>query len=144
MEKRAKELESKELGDLVKPFKLEILRNHTFRQSGPAIVGVDVLAGTAKANTAVTKDGSKLCNLKSLQDGKDAVNEASEGKQIAAAFTGVTVGRQISEGDFLYSDIPEDDFRRLKILKKYLNKKETVVLKEIAEMKRVGNPTWGV
>ena len=144
LEKRAKELESKELGDLVKPFKLEILRNHTFRQSGPAIVGVDVLAGTAKANTAVTKDGSKLCNLKSLQDGKDAVNEASEGKQIAAAFTGVTVGRQISEGDFLYSDIPEDDFRRLKILKKYLNKKETVVLKEIAEMKRVGNPTWGV
>ena len=141
---KAKELESKELGDLVKPFKLEILKDHVFRQSGPAIVGVDVLAGTAKSNTPITKDGSKLCNLKSLQDGKDAINEASEGKQVAAALTGVTVGRQISEGDFLYSDIPEDDFRKLKKLKKYLNSKEVNVLKELAEMKRVENPTWGV
>ncbi|MCD4759536.1 translation initiation factor IF-2 [archaeon] len=144
LEVRAKEIEGKKLGDLVKPFKFEILKDHIFRQNNPAIVGIEVLAGTVKANTQVTKDGSKLCNLKSLQDGKDSLNEASFGKQVAASLTGVTVGRQINEGDVLYSDIPEDDFRKLKGLVKYLDSKEKEVMKEIAEMKRSDNPTWGV
>lgn len=144
LDSKAKELEGKELGDLVKPFKLEILKNHTFRQSNPAIVGIEVLAGTVKANSPLTKDGGKLANLKSIQDGKDSLNELEEGKQAAISISGVTVGRQISEGDILYSDIPEDDFRKLKKLKKYLNKKEVGVLKEIAELKRKENSTWGI
>ncbi len=144
LEEEEKRLEAKELNDLVKPFKFEILRNHVFRQSNPAIVGVEVLAGTMKANSPITKDGSKLCTLKSIQDGKDAINEAEEGKQVAVALTGVSVGRQINEGDILYSDIPEDDFKRLKKLRKYLNDKEIEVMKELAEMKRKNNPTWGI
>ena len=144
LENRAKDLESKELGDLVKPFKLEILKDHVFRQSGPAIVGVDVLAGTAKTNSPVTKDGSKLCNLKSLQDGKDAVNEASEGKQVAAAFPNVIFGRQIQDGDILYSNLNENQFREIKKMKKFLNVAEISLLKEISEIYRKENAMWGV
>ncbi len=144
LDEEAKRLESKELGEMVKPFKIEILRDHVFRKKDPAIVGVEVLAGTIKANSPITKNGSKLGTLKSIKDGKDSVHEASEGKQVAAAITGVTVGRQIEEGDILFSDIPEDDFKALKKLKKYLNPKEKDVMRELSEMKREDNPTWGI
>jgi translation initiation factor 5B len=60
------------------------------------------------------------------------------------AMDGVTVGRQINEGDFLYTDIPEEDFKKMKELKKHLSKRELEVLKEIAEIKRKQNPVWGV
>jgi translation initiation factor 5B len=144
LENEAKRLESAELGDLVKPFKIEILKDHVFRQKAPAIVGVEILVGSIKANSPVTKDGTKLCLLKSIKDGKDNVNEAVEGKQVAIALTGVTVGRQVSEGDILFSDIPEADFVALKNLKKYLSPKEKDVLREISEFKREKNPTWGI
>ena len=60
------------------------------------------------------------------------------------AMDGVTVGRQIEEGDFLYTDISEEDYKKLKELKKHLTKMEIDVLKEIAEIKRKNNPVWGV
>ena len=69
---------------------------------------------------------------------------AEQGKQLAMALDKITVGRQINEGDFLYTDIPEDDFKKLKELKKYLSKMEVDVLKEIVEIKRRENPIWGV
>ncbi len=144
LETRAKELESRELEGLVRPFKIEILKDHVFRKNNPAIVGVDVLAGTITANSPLTKDGSKLGMLKSIQDGKESIHEAKEGKQVAISIPHITVGRQIFEGDFLYSDIPEDDFRKLKKLKKYLNNKEIKAMKDISEMKREKNPTWGI
>lgn len=144
LEDESKRLESAELGDLVKPFKIEILKDHVFRQKDPAIVGVEILVGTIKANSPITKNGTKLCTLKSIKDGKDNVNEAVEGKQVAIALTGVTVGRQVSEGDILFSDVPETDFVALKNLKKYLSPKEKDVLREIAELKRKENPTWGI
>ena len=56
----------------------------------------------------------------------------------------VTLGRQIKEGDHLYTDIPEEDFKKLKELKKHLSKRELEVLKEIAEIKRKDNPVWGI
>jgi len=137
-------LESKELDGLVKPFKLEILKNHTFRQSGPAIVGVDILGGTLKSNTQITKDGTKLGVVKEIQLEGDNVNKADEGKQVAISLPNLTVGRQIKEGDILYSDIPPSDFRVLKTLQKYLNDKEVKILKEIAKIKRNENPVWGI
>ncbi|MEK6905179.1 MAG: translation initiation factor IF-2, partial [Nanoarchaeota archaeon] len=63
---------------------------------------------------------------------------------IAMAMDGVTIGRQVKEGDYLFTDIPEDDFKKLKELKKHLSKREIEVLKEIAEIKRKENPVWGV
>ena len=57
---------------------------------------------------------------------------------------GVTIGRQINEGETIYSAIPEDDFRKLKDLKKYLSEEEKKILKEIAIIKRKENSLWGI
>ncbi|MFC1723398.1 translation initiation factor IF-2 [Nanoarchaeota archaeon] len=143
VEKR-KELEAKELDGLVKPAKMRVMPNYVFRQSNPAIVGCDVLVGGLKVGMPIMKDGKTISQLKSIQHEKDTLSKVEAGKQVALAFPGVTVGRQVNENDTLYSGIPEADFRKLKELKKYLKKEEIEVMKEIAEMKRRKNPLWGV
>jgi translation initiation factor 5B len=146
LETTSKELESKEFENLVKPFKLKIMPGCMFRQLNPAIVGVDVLIGTARAGTPLmTSEGKKLTELKEIQDNKETVSEAKQGKEVAISLPKVTCGRQIKENDILYSNIPQGDFKKLKkLMKKYLNESEVQLLKEIAEIKREENPTWGM
>lgn len=145
VENLKKEIEMKELGSLVRPCKFAVLKGYTFRQSNPAIVGVEIEIGKIKTGDPIMrKDGARISSVKSMQEGKDSVNLAEQGKQLAMSMEGVTVGRQIEEGDFLYSDIPEEDFKKLKELKKHLSKMELEVMKEIAEIKRKNNPVWGV
>ena len=138
-------MEQKDLDGLAMPCKIEYLNNYTFRASNPAIIGIEVLTGKLKTGTNIMKcDGIKLANIKEIQKNKESVSVLEKKEQGAASLQGVTVGRQIAEGDIFYSAIPEDDFRKLKTLTKYLSKEETAVLKEIAEIMRKNNPVWGV
>ena len=140
-----KEIELRELSSLVRPCKISILKGYVFRQNNPAIVGVEIEAGRLKAGDPLMKnDGKRLTVVKSMQEGEEALRNAEQGKQFALAMDGVTIGRQIHEGDFLYTDISEEHFRKLKELKKYLSAREVEVLREIVNIKRKENPVWGV
>jgi len=140
-----REIELKELSKVVRPCKFAVLKGYTFRQNNPAIVGVEIEIGQIKSGDPImNKEGKPITSVKSMKDGQDNVNKALQGKQVAMAMDGITVGRQIEEGDFLYTDISEDDFKKLKELKKHLSKMEVEVLKEIAEIKRKNDPVWGV
>ncbi|MBT4824832.1 translation initiation factor IF-2 [Candidatus Woesearchaeota archaeon] len=144
-EEERKRIELEGLDKLDRGAKFQILPNHTFRQSGPAIVGVDVSAGFLKSGSQLMKaDGVVITRLKSMKSGEDNVSEAKAGDQLAVALDGVTVGRQIHERDVLYVAISEEHFRKLKEFKDYLSKGEKIVLKEIAEIMRKNNPVWGV
>ncbi len=143
-EQQRKVMEAKKLDNLVRPCKIEIMPNYIFRQSNPAIVGVDVLEGKIKTGTGLMKKGKTITVLKGIQLDKENLNSVTKGKQVAMSLSRVTVGRQINEGDILYSYIPEKDFRRIKKLTKYLSKGEIEVLKEIAEIMRSDNPVWGI
>lgn len=140
-----KNVELRELSVIVRPCKFSILKGYVFRQNNPAIVGVEIEVGKIKAgDPLMNTDGKSISSVKSLQREQESITIAEQGMQLALAMDGVTVGRQVNEGDFLYTDIPEDDFKKLKILKKYLSSREVDVLKEIAEIKRKNNPVWGV
>ena len=140
-----KDIEMKEFSALVRPCKFAVLKGYTFRQSNPAIVGVEIEIGRIKTGDGILKDGrGRVGVVKSLKEGKENVSVAEQGRQLAMAMEGVTLGRQVEEGDFLYTDIPEEDFVKLKALKQHLSKVEISVLKEIAEIKRKDNPVWGV
>ena len=140
-----KKIESLELDELVTPCKFEIMKGYVFRQNNPAVVGADVLAGTIKVGTPLMKDdGKEITEVKSMQAEQKNIDKAERGKQVAVSMEGVTVGRQINEGETLYSAIPEDHFRKLKNLKKYLSEEEKQILKEVAQIKRKTNPVWGV
>jgi translation initiation factor 5B len=123
---------------------VEIMRGYVFRQNNPAVVGVDVVGGSLRAGITLMKNESVKMTVKSIQHEKETVPIAERGMQVAAALEGVTVGRQINEGDILYSWLDEDDFRKLKDLKQFLKSDEIDVLKEIANMMRARNPVWGV
>lgn len=140
-----KEIELRELSTLVRPCKFLLLKGYVFRQNNPAIAGVEIEVGKIRAGDPIMdKNGKRLTTVKSMKEGQDNVNTAEQGKQLAMAMDDVTIGRQVQEGDFLYTDIPEDHFKKLKVLKKYLSKNELEVLKEIAEIKRKNDPVWGV
>ena len=138
-------LEAKELDNVTRPFKIEVLRGYVFRQSNPAVVGVEVLFGTMRLNTPVmNEEGKLISNVKSMQHEKESVREAEKGKQVATSFPNVTVGRQIKEGDVLYSAVSEEDFLKMKEMKQYLTGDEKTVLKQIADIMRRENPVWGI
>ena len=140
-----KEIEMRELAKLVRPCKFMVMKGYTFRQNNPAIVGIEVEIGQIKAGDGImNSEGKKITSVKSLQEGQENLGLAQQGKQCALAMDNITVGRQVNEGDYLYTDIPEEDFKKLKELKKHLNKMELGVLKEIVEIKRKLDPVWGV
>lgn len=138
-------LESNQLEYLYRPCKIKFLKGYIFRQSNPAVVGVEVLAGTLKSGVSLMKkDGAPLTNVKGIQLEQETIEKAEKGKQIAVSLPDVVVGRQIHEEDILYSVIPEEQFRKFKEFKKYLTQEEIAVLKEIAEIMRNQNPMWGI
>ena len=144
-EKKQKEIELKKLGNIIKPFKFKFMPGYIFRQNNPAVFGADILLGTLRTNIPLLRDdGISFPEVKQIQHEGKAINEVESGKQVAVSIQGVTVGRQVNEGEVFYSDMSESNFRRLKEMKKLLNNDEIQALKEIAEIKRRDNKLWGV
>ncbi|MBI4152136.1 translation initiation factor IF-2 [Candidatus Woesearchaeota archaeon] len=140
-----KMIELRELSTLVRPCKFLLLKGYVFRQNNPAIVGVEIEIGRLRSgDPLMDQQGRRLTVVKSMKEGQETITIAEQGKQLALAMDNVTIGRQVQEGDFLYTDIPEEHFKKLKALKRHLTKIEVAVLKEVAEIKRKENPVWGV
>ncbi len=142
--KRATEMA--ELDNLVRGGKFRVLgEGYIFRQSNPAVFGVEVMMGRVKANEAVVNaNGKKLGAIKSIQEEQKSIPVLEVGKRAAIAMDDVTFGRQVKSGEILYTDIPEEHFRKMKELKHYLDKEDVELLKEVAEIKRKKNMAWGV
>ncbi len=142
---KKKAVETAELDKLVRGGKLRLLPGYVFRQSNPAVMGVEILAGRVRANEPLMDaSGKRLTAVKSLQEEKETINSVEAGQQAALAMDDVVVGRQIHEGDILYTDVPDGHFRKMKELKHYLKKADVELLKEIAEIKRKESPAWGM
>jgi len=139
------EIEREKLSELVMPCRIRILPNALFRQSKPAIFGVRVEAGTLKAGLSLMdENGEEIDKVKAMQSEGEKAEKAGAGKEVAISLPSTTFGRQINEGQVLYSVVNEDDFRKLKESKKYLGSDEISVLQEIANIKRRVKPTWGI
>jgi len=144
-EQETKKLEQRKLKGITRPGKIVILQGTVFRQNNPAIVGVEVIAGSLHTDAPLMSEtGKELTKVKSLQIEGENATKVEQGKQAAISLPGVTVGRHIFENTILYTDIPEEDFRKLKKMKNLLNPPEVQLLKEIAIIKRRKNPLWGI
>lgn len=144
-ETEKKKIQCKKISCITRPCKVEILKGYIFRQNNPAVFGVDIVEGELKTNMKLMKkDGTKLNIVKGIQADQKNVEMAEKNKQVAVSVDGITVGRHINEGDILYSEITQDEFRKLKEMKEVLSKEEIEILKEIAEIKRKENPMWGI
>ena len=126
------------LAGVVRPFKIRILPGYVFRRSKPAVVGVEVLAGSMVPKVRlVNKDNRRVGEIMQIQDEGEVIHIAHRGSSVAISIRGPTVGRQIREGDVLYSDIPEFQLDKLsRDLEGELTPDELEVLNEIKEFKR--------
>jgi translation initiation factor 5B len=92
----------------------------------------------------IQTDGKKVGHLKSMQLNQENIREAQAGSEVAISIEGATVGRQLSEGDDLYVDIPE---RHVKVLEREMQKNLPIstqeILGEFTGMKRKNDPFWG-
>jgi translation initiation factor 5B len=140
-----KVIEQKELENLVRPCKVQLLKNFIFRQSNPAVIGAEVLSGKLKAGIPLMTDkGKPIASVKSIQSEKESLSELEEGKQAAISMDGVVIGRTLKGDEILYSAVPANDFKKMKEFKKALSSKEIEILKEIALIMRKENPVWGI
>ena len=136
------------LENITRPARFEILDDHTFRQSDPAVVGVEIRGGLLRRNSRIVKfDGNapeRVGLLKTIQDEGEDVDEARTGERVAVSIDGPTVGRQIEEGDELWVEIPE---KHAKILEQELTEDITVDEREVLSMyldkHRERDPFWG-
>jgi len=136
------------LENITRPCRFRILEDHVFRQSDPAVVGVEVLSGTLQRNTNVVtwegREPNRVGRIQGLQDQGEDVDEARAGEQVAAAIDGPTVGRQVEEGDELWTEIPE---KHAKVLEQELREEipadEREALGQYLDEHRNRDPFWG-
>ena len=141
VEARKKELEEESREIVVYPGRIMLLPDHTFRVSKPAVVGVRVLAGRVHIGQGLLKDGNRVGRIKSIRSGQESLKEARQGAEVAISIDGVTVGRQIEEGDILLVDIPESHARKLRKLE--MTPVEEEVYEELLSIHRKNDHFWG-
>ncbi len=140
-----KAIEAKALDKLNAPCKIQIMEGYVFRQSNPAVVGAEIIEGRAKVGTPLMKeDGNTITRIKEIQKDQKNVPIAIKGETVAISLPGVTMGRRLMEGEFLYSDLTEEEFKTYKDYKQFLTPDEKAAIQKIAEIKRTLHPTWGL
>lgn len=127
--------------ELAFPCKIKILPDYIFRKAKPAIVGVEVILGTLKPKyRMMTADGKRIGSIKSIKSKDEFLSQVKKGEQVAVSIEGPTVGRQISEEEVLYTDLPKEDYKIL--MKSDLSEDERQALEEIDQIKRKENEYW--
>jgi translation initiation factor 5B len=92
----------------------------------------------------MNQQGKHIDRVKAIQSEGKGVQEAKRTQEVALSLPNITYGRQIKEGDILYSELNEFEFRKLKESKSLLSSEELNIMKEIADIKRKDKNTWGL
>ena len=148
VEERKRAQQETVLDKVVRPSRFRLLLDHTFRQNNPAVVGVEVISGTLQNNRNVGYfDGNefeRVGSLSGIQKQGDDVDEARAGERVSIAIDGPTIGRDIEEGDTLWTDVPE---KHAKILEQELREQITAdereALAAYLDTRRKRDPFWG-
>jgi translation initiation factor 5B len=130
-EEKRKEIESK-LETLPRPVKLRVIPEAIFRNSKPAIFGVDVLEGTLKPGILLKREGKVIGKVKEIQSEGRTISKAIKGERVAISIEEAIVGRNVFENDVLVSDLGKEEVEKLKEVFDYLREDEKKLLTEIA------------
>ncbi|HIH64044.1 MAG TPA: translation initiation factor IF-2 [Methanothermobacter thermautotrophicus] len=131
---------------VIKPASIRLIPKLVFRQSKPAIGGVEILTGMIKQGyPLMDENGNPVGTVESMQDKGENLKSASRGQKVAMAIKDAVYGKNINEGDTLYVDIPENHYRILMDeMSGDLSEEELDLLERIAEVKRKRDPDWGM
>ena len=125
--------------------KFTFLKGYVFRKSNPAIFGVRINVGKLRQKVPIMNaSGRKIGILHQLQENGQNIDLAKKDQEVAVSIQNITIGRQISEEEVLYSFPPAPEAKLL--LKRFSHKlspEEFQVLQEIVEIQRKQNPMYG-
>lgn len=84
--------------------KFTFLKGYVFRNSGPAVFGVRVDAGTLRAKVPfMNRKGRRVGVVHQLQHEGETIPEAAAGQEVACSVRDATIGRTIFEEDVYYT-----------------------------------------
>ncbi|MCX6816075.1 MAG: translation initiation factor IF-2, partial [Candidatus Aenigmarchaeota archaeon] len=148
VEEEKQEIKKKEVDALIRPGKMRIVPGLVFRASNPAIVGCEVIAGIIRPGYSLFKvSGNEIKvvgEIKQIQSQGQNVDEVKINDKVAVSIIGPAVGRQIDEGDVLYTDMNSDNYKKLIKNEKFLTEHEKSVLEEILLLKRKVDQRFGL
>ncbi|MSS75166.1 translation initiation factor IF-2 [Candidatus Pacearchaeota archaeon] len=115
--------------------KVEILSQHVFRNSNPAIFGVRVVGGILKEGIhLIDVQGNEMGRVKGVQHEKKAVKEAREGNEVALSLSGANFERQLAGKQYLYASLLPGHVKALKKAKDLLSASELQVVQEVMQI----------
>jgi len=132
--------------DAITPLsKFQFLKGYSFRRNDPAVFGVEVMEGKLKQKCNVMNDSGKPVGvIHQIQEEGKTIPEAKKGEQVAVSIMGPTIGRQVNEGDILYTLPSEQEMRTLN--QKYmamLSDDAKQLMQEIIAIRRKASPLYG-
>ncbi len=129
---------SKAESRIVFPGAVQVLPNSCFRVSHPAIFGVNVVAGRIKVGWLLMNEvGEVLGNVKGIQNERAPLEAAKKGDSVAISMDEPTFGRQVREGQVLYTRVTDDDERLLKgEFANLISDEESDLLRRISGIKK--------
>ncbi|RME79395.1 MAG: translation initiation factor IF-2 [Methanobacteriota archaeon] len=129
--------ESKEIEEKVAhPVKIMALPGFFFRESKPAVLGIEVLEGKLKPGIDLIKEDGKIVGeLKSIQDKGKSLKEAEKGSKVAVSVDGAVLHKDIEEGDVLYSYLNREAIELWKESSS-LTEEEKALVEEIVKIER--------
>lgn len=129
-EEKRKEIETK-LEILPRPVKIRVIPGAVFRNSKPAIFGVDVVEGTLKPGITLKREGKIVGKVKEIQSEGRTIQKAIKGERVAISIEEAVVGRNVFENDVLISELSREEVEKLKEVIDYLREDEKKLLMEI-------------
>jgi len=124
--------------------KFTFLKGFVFRNNDPAVFGIRVDIGNLHHKVKfMNETGKKIGQVHQLQLDKKTVESVKEGGEVACSVKGVTIGRQIHEGDVYYTlPYSHEAKQLLKIFSHKLSSKEYQTLNKIVEIQRELDPAY--
>jgi translation initiation factor 5B len=130
---RSRRAKEQLLKTVTRPGRIRILPGCIFRQSKPAIFGVEVLKGTIRPGYQLAKKGRVVFKIKEIQLRGENVEEAKTGDKVALSVPDLIIGKHVKENDVLETRLTESDMEKLEKIKEKLRDDEIELLEEIKE-----------
>jgi len=146
-ETRKAEDTAKGLGELILPAKLKMFPDFIFRNSNPAVFGIQIEAGTLYPKVPlITGEGKKVRRVHQIQDKGKTLEKAGIDDEVAISIRGIEIGKDIGKDETLFVNVPESHVRQL--MGKFLNELSTDQKQALREyiivMRKSTHPWWGM
>jgi len=127
---RKKREEEAILHKAARPGRVRVLPGYVFRQSRPAVFGVEVLKGIIKPGARLKKGKEMVGEIKEMQMRGENIKEAKSGDKVAISMPDVTIGKEVKENDELDVFLSYEDQDTLQKIRHKLTDEEKELLEE--------------